>query len=398
MRNIFNSFTGSFFRTIGRILAYIAIGLILIYFAGFLNIANVDAYVYMRTYSPDGYLAPLSSSSIINVNNSWVSGNSLVEGNTWLYDVGQFWYGEGLHGNYLNVSADYYLGVETLPGYSLPSFAYFNNNSINTLKQSNLRCGIGNYASGYDGTYAPQISNFSVEYVTGYHNAYSHDLIHIKFNYSQQLSKLVNINGSNMSCWFERTPSDGLFAQILAGTKSATLYTSYTSDFSYSVSTSPEYGKLQDIEDSINQTNDKLDDLKDKQDQTNQELGELNDSITSTEGADLDGLSDSAGWLPAGPIDSILNLPLTYLNSLITSLGDTCNPITLTLPFIDEDINLPCLSSIYSQIDGLSIWINTIGVIASAIILFSYFMRLYKWVDDTLTFRENNYIDNWGGV
>lgn len=127
-------------------------------------------------------------------------------------------------------------------------------------------------------------------------------------------------------------------------------------------------------------------------------LNDINSSINDSSSPDLDALKNTAGWLPAGPIDSILNLPLTLLNSLTTNLSKSCTPVELPLPYIDKTLTLPCLSTIYSQIDGLSIWINSIGVIASAFILFQYLMNLYKWVDDTLSFRENNFIDNWTGV
>lgn len=127
-------------------------------------------------------------------------------------------------------------------------------------------------------------------------------------------------------------------------------------------------------------------------------LNDINSSINDSSSPDLDALKNTAGWLPAGPIDSILNLPLTLLNSLTTNLSKSCSPVELPLPFIDKNLTLPCLSSIYSQIDGLSVWINSISVIASAFILFQYLMNLYKWVDDTLSFRENNFIDNWTGV
>lgn len=127
-------------------------------------------------------------------------------------------------------------------------------------------------------------------------------------------------------------------------------------------------------------------------------LNDINSSINDSSSPDLDGLKNTAGWLPEGPIDSILNLPLTLLNSLTINLSKSCSSVELPLPYIDKTLTLPCLSTIYSQIDGLSIWINSIGVIASAFILFQYLMNLYKWVDDTLSFRENNFIDNWTGV
>lgn len=127
-------------------------------------------------------------------------------------------------------------------------------------------------------------------------------------------------------------------------------------------------------------------------------VSDINSSINDSSSPNLDSLNNSAGWLPAGPIDSILNLPLTFLNSLTTNLSKTCTPIDLPLPYINKKLTLPCLSTIYSQIEGLSVWVNSIGVIASAFILFQYLMNLYKWVDNTLSFRENNFIDNWSGV
>ena len=145
-------------------------------------------------------------------------------------------------------------------------------------------------------------------------------------------------------------------------------------------------------------TNKKLDDLNKNQQETNKKLDDVNKNLTSEESPKLEGLNNSAGWLPAGPLDSILNLPLSFLNNLSTNLSKTCQPVTLPLPFVDKTLDLPCLSSIYSQIEGLDTWITGISIIASVFILFTYLINLYKWVDDTLTFRENNYIDNWGGM
>lgn len=156
--------------------------------------------------------------------------------------------------------------------------------------------------------------------------------------------------------------------------------------------------KQQEMIDEQKKTNSKLDGVNKNQQETNKKLDDVKSSITSEDGPKLDGLNNSAGWLPAGPLDSILNLPLSFLQNLFTNLSKTCQSVSLPLPFVNKNLELPCLNSIYSQIDGLSDWINTIGVIASAFILFTYLINLYKWVDDTLTFRENNYIDNWGGI
>lgn len=128
-------------------------------------------------------------------------------------------------------------------------------------------------------------------------------------------------------------------------------------------------------------------------------IGNLNDSITDSTPPNLDGLADSAGWLPAGPVDSILNLPISLLNNLNDNLGGTCQPANLTLPFINQNITLPCMSDVYKKI-GISGWVNTVGTIAAAFIGYYYLLELYKWVDNVLTMRENqwNDVDQWGGI
>lgn len=136
---------------------------------------------------------------------------------------------------------------------------------------------------------------------------------------------------------------------------------------------------------------------------TNDKLDDLNKNLTDESSPNLNGLENSAGWLKPGPVDSIINLPLTLLNNLQTNLGNTCNPVNVKLPYVNKDINLPCISAIYKQINGLDSWFQGIGLIAAAFILYRYFMYLYNRIDDTLSFRENNmqgYFDDslWGGM
>lgn len=124
-----------------------------------------------------------------------------------------------------------------------------------------------------------------------------------------------------------------------------------------------------------------------KIDDTNDKLDGIQGSITDSTPPDTSGLENSAGWLPPGPLDSILNLPLTMLNSLTNSLGKTCSPLTLTLPYVNKNIEIPCLSSIFAQITGVdSLW-TWVGTIASVLILYNYLLNLYAWVDRVLTLR-----------
>lgn len=121
------------------------------------------------------------------------------------------------------------------------------------------------------------------------------------------------------------------------------------------------------------------------------------DLIKDESAPNMSSLSNSAGWLPPGPVDSILNLPLTFLQSLYNAVSGSCNPVILPVPYINYNFELPCISTIFDGFGVTSLW-NTIGLIASGFILYSYLTKLYKWVDDTLSFRENNHIDNWGGI
>ena len=124
-----------------------------------------------------------------------------------------------------------------------------------------------------------------------------------------------------------------------------------------------------------------------KIDETNDKLDGIQGALTDSSAPNTSGLENSAGWLPAGPLDSILNLPLTMLNSLTNSLGKTCSPLNLTLPYVNKQIQIPCLSAIFAQITGVNGLWTWVGTIASVLILYNYLLNLYAWVDRVLTLR-----------
>lgn len=151
--------------------------------------------------------------------------------------------------------------------------------------------------------------------------------------------------------------------------------------------------KLDSIDQQLIDANNKLDQTNNKLDQTNDKL----DSILDNSSPDLGGLSNASTWLPQGPVDSIIMLPLNFINTIIDKLSGTCSPVNLPIPFMQNKyIVLPCLNTIFEQIDGFSTLFNLVGVIGSVYLLYNYFVRFYKWVDDTLSFRENTWQD-WGG-
>lgn len=130
-------------------------------------------------------------------------------------------------------------------------------------------------------------------------------------------------------------------------------------------------------------------------DSTNKKLDDLNKNLTDESSPNLNGLENSAGWLKPGPVDSILNLPLSLLNNLTSNLSKSCSPVDLPLPFVNKSLQLPCLNSIYNKINGVNVFLNSIGVIASAFIIYEYLRKLYIRIDKILNFDNSN---DWGGI
>lgn len=136
-----------------------------------------------------------------------------------------------------------------------------------------------------------------------------------------------------------------------------------------------------------------------EQEKTNQKLDNINSSLTDSSPISLEKLNDTAGWLPAGPVDSILNLPLSLLNNLSTNLNKQCTPVSLTIPFIDKNntLVLPCLANTLSDnVENFDSFYTWLGLTVSCILLYRYLMSLYVWVDNVLMLRLEMYED-FGG-
>ena len=136
-----------------------------------------------------------------------------------------------------------------------------------------------------------------------------------------------------------------------------------------------------------------------EQEKTNQKLDNINSSLTNSSPISIEELNASAGWLPAGPVDSILNLPLSLLNNLSTNLNKQCTPVSLTIPFIDKNntLVLPCLANTLSDnVENFDSFYTWLGLTVSCILLYRYLMSLYVWVDKVLTLRLQMYED-FGG-
>lgn len=135
-----------------------------------------------------------------------------------------------------------------------------------------------------------------------------------------------------------------------------------------------------------------------KIDETNDKLDNLTGAITDSSSPNVDNLENAAGWLPPGPVDTIANLPITFFQTLLGKINKSCTPIKLDLPFVNQELTLPCASTILSQLGNFNGWWEGFGFIAAAWCLYKYFINFYKWVESALSMDEKEQLGKWGGV
>ena len=359
----------SFFRTIGRILAYLAVG------AGIVYISSQFTHFIMPVSAA---VLPNNSFNITVGNSSLpfkdgVGAGGYIRPSVLFYNLSEI---DVINAKFnfliLDVCTNTSFTSDNVTIENTGTNAYFDSNSL-LIYNTNISCDLGNNYKGI--LYKAQMR------VGKYVDSQGDGL------YAGSYLKIINsFNYYTITVFKSAIVSD---EDVLTGL----FQNNITNDLQRDIlNQQKEFNKKQE------ETNKKLDDLNKNQQDTNKKIDDVKGTITDESNPNLDGLKNSAGWLPDGPLDSILNLPLSLLQNLSTNLSKTCQSVNLPLPYVDKTLELPCISTIYLQIDGLDTWLNTIGVIASAFLLFSYLVFIEKWVDDTLTLRENSYIDNWGGI
>lgn len=147
----------------------------------------------------------------------------------------------------------------------------------------------------------------------------------------------------------------------------------------------------------IDDTNKKLDEQNETSKGIFGKIKDLFNWLTNKDDADVSSAGNVAGWLPAGPVDSLINLPLTFLTNVNTSLSKTCSPLDVNLPYVNKVVQIPCLNTIFNQITGLNSFWTWVGTISSVVILFKYLVALYDYFD-RLTTLQANFISDWGGI
>lgn len=132
-----------------------------------------------------------------------------------------------------------------------------------------------------------------------------------------------------------------------------------------------------------------------KIDDTNKKIDDMNKFLKDdTEPkSDISSLGNVQGLLPSGPVDTLLNIPFTFLSVVNNSLSGSCVPLTGTFVF-NSSLTIPCFGSMfYDNVpESLMVFIN---LIPSAFLLIGYFKHLYKKVDRAVSLETTD-DDEWG--
>lgn len=121
-------------------------------------------------------------------------------------------------------------------------------------------------------------------------------------------------------------------------------------------------------QDIINNQNANTDRIVNAQNGTTNAVNGLNDSInnTNTSGSEnaLSSIINDPAFQDNTGINSIITLPV----NMISSLSNTCQPITINIPFINSNVQLPCFRAVITQ--HMPLVANLIGIVVNGFILY----------------------------
>lgn len=401
MNKFFNWTFGSFFRTLGRFLFYLLIGFLIskliniadIKLPSLFNVLEVDAREIYGVSVDDWNLPTTGMFWNLGSSGNDSRGYTIYDGlyaiPTQVISMSGSGKGMGISICNLNLVKDMYYSISILQT-SVQSIYLHPTYSTSTYK-----LGQANSLGGFYQEYNYESISSGIQQIN--YDGYYFDTYTMIFK-ARQTNTCLNITQSSNSqvySYKDQFQFIGYKLESMGAVAPSTTEISNALNSQFNQLNTSINGLSSTITNAQNSINNSINQQSQQQHQDSQDI---KNAMTDDSAPNLSGLNNSAGWLPAGPVDSILNLPLSFLTNLSNNLSRSCSPVSLPLPYINQTLELPCLNSVYNQINGLPNWLNTIGTIASAFILFGYLINLYKYIDDTLTFRENNYIDNWSGV
>lgn len=373
MKKIINWSFGTFFRTIGRVLAYLLVGFLL-------------AIVYLKLGLNFGY-TKVNAQTLTN----WAEGLPTLN-RVQMYECQT---SNKCYDKEVNIQ-----GLVTVNGnrdiaisqsLTLDSGGISIQTNVNELKEGYL------YLTNY---YV--CANYSLNNVDAliYNSNYGSPGVANTIYNSTSIATLSNIPGSGQQEFTSCKLYSGLYVPNVANNwatlrlkKSSSQSGTYISLIAVE---NRELGIYSDtiktiVENANGNVQQAVNDVKEETKKTNDLISDTSDPDTE------DSISDWSSKMSDNPLESVVMLPLNVLNSIQSGLSGTCSALNVPVPFIDETLNIPCISTIFSQIEGLTELWNTIGTIVAAIMLYQYLIYLYNWIDDTISLKTKR-MQGWGSV
>ena len=360
MKKIINWSFGAFFRTIGRVLAYLLIGVLILV---------IGAKSGLKLF-----LMPVSASTVSVSNGKYALYGALARDEKICPNASSFGY-KPLDTN-INVTSRPYVrkihylfnaNLEANNSYTISFVQSYSPKSYAAQRFEEFIYRVeGSTTTNDSGLSANNISSFKCFATDDKNNAY-------KVNIFCNIVPFANIK----TIWIEQLQPN---CNSLINS-----FNTYTLKVNLNSST----------EESINNQTEVI---KDSADKIIKGQDKINDTITDTSSPDTeDSINQWSEKMIDNPLEAVVMLPLNILNSIKTGLNGTCSPLNVPVPFIDETIQIPCISSIFAQIEGVTEFWNSIGTIVSAIMLYQYLIYLYNWIDDTISLKTKR-MQGWGSV
>lgn len=337
MKKIFNWITGSFFRTLGRIICYLSIGFLIALIAskmGFnlfimpVNAATNDGWLYnVKNNIQNTHFYDLGSGNTYTWYDSILGGIQLDEsGNNW-----NFFHPEKAHTIASNgLMYSFYSGTSFKTGY-LYNLQYYACSSARVNYDTvNTTLFLGSNATQN----AQRINNISYQTssVTGL-SSYPSESSTTKFNYCHQVNVLF-VPSSDSLQWLG-----------MRYTAKESSFSTYLYEFGYNIN---ELGLYTDtIRAIIENSNGNV---KEAVDKVAEETKKTNDSINNT---DITGANENANGFFNNfedndfGLSSIITAPLRAINAM---LNDTC--IAPGATYKGQSFSLPCGSMLWSREGG----------------------------------------------
>ena len=130
-----------------------------------------------------------------------------------------------------------------------------------------------------------------------------------------------------------------------------------------------------------------------KLDETNSSINNLNDTINDDSINDNDIQTALNGLeIPQtsyGPFQAFLTIPLQWVQTIL-SANQSCEPIVLPLPFVNQNLTLPCMTPFWTSLGALGTLIQALWIAVVAVRIFN---GLFLLTIETLDTNPNSAVE-----